>query len=299
MYDSFLYPLRNSTLMRLLVLFSSFMVLILVSGAISASFPLIPGFSEKGVMLLSAVVQFVVGFCLSAWITARFSSVTPGRFLGLDGKVYVRYFVGVIIVYILALPAMNQIIVWNANIHLPEWGAGIEATLREWEDANNAASEKILISGSVMSMLASVAVIGLLTGFSEELFFRGAFQRILESSNIRIWVAVWTTAAVFSAMHFQFFGFFPRLLMGMFFGYLFLWTGSIWPSAFAHTLNNTIVVVGAWAYGYGESDTVENIGVSMPGEFPWSAVMSAVATGIFFWKFKNYFFKNHGARVFE
>lgn len=58
--------------------------------------------------------------------------------------------------------------------------------------------------------------------------------------------AIWIAAAVFSAIHMQFFGFFPRLLLGALFGYVFYWSGSLWTSVALHATNNIIYVLGRW-----------------------------------------------------
>jgi len=57
-------------------------------------------------------------------------------------------------------------------------------------------------------------------------------------------VAIWTTAIIFSAIHFQFFGFLPRMLLGALFGYVLIYTGSIWMPVLAHFINNSVGVLG-------------------------------------------------------
>ncbi|MDE6558321.1 MAG: CPBP family intramembrane metalloprotease, partial [Muribaculaceae bacterium] len=76
--------------------------------------------------------------------------------------------------------------------------------------------------------------------------FRGALQRTLSTFPPLRHISMWIAAFIFSAVHLQFFGFFPRFVMGLFFGYLFYSTGSIWPCVFAHALNNSMVVVMKW-----------------------------------------------------
>jgi hypothetical protein len=41
----------------------------------------------------------------------------------------------------------------------------------------------------------------------------------------------------------EFFGFLPRLLLGLLFGYFTAYSGSIWPAVWAHFVNNGTVVV--------------------------------------------------------
>ena len=56
-------------------------------------------------------------------------------------------------------------------------------------------------------------------------------------------VAIWVTAFIFSAIHVQFYGFVPRMLMGAMFGYVLAWTGSLWVPIVMHFVNNGIAVV--------------------------------------------------------
>jgi uncharacterized membrane protein (Fun14 family) len=50
-------------------------------------------------------------------------------------------------------------------------------------------------------------------------------------------------ALFFSLIHFEFSGFLPRVILGMFLGYLFYYSGSLWTSIFAHLVNNGAQVV--------------------------------------------------------
>lgn len=291
MSEDYLSSIRESTAFRLLVLLASFSVLLMVAAGAGEALALLPGVSERTRMLAASAVQCVFAFCLPAWIAGRFSSGRPLAFLGLRQTPPVKAYVGVLLVYFFALPAMNQLIAWNSAIHFPEWASGLEETLRGWEEANGKVADKVLASGSFAAMLCGVAVVGVLTGFSEELFFRGGLQGIFSRSGIGAALSVWCAAAIFSAVHFQFFGFFPRLLMGAFFGYLLVWTGSLWPSVFAHALNNSIVVAGYWWHGGSATGGIDAFGVAGEGEFPWDAFASLVATCLFFWRFRGYFFK--------
>jgi hypothetical protein len=73
--------------------------------------------------------------------------------------------------------------------------------------------------------------------------FRGVIQTIFVRWTKNTHAAVWITAILFSAFHMEFFGFLPRLLLGVFFGYFVAWSGSIWTGVWAHFLNNSTVVI--------------------------------------------------------
>ena len=206
MSDEQLYnnPFRNSAGFRLMVLFGVFFITLLSVAILSQAIPLIPGISERSAMFISSATQCLLAFCLPAWLTAKFASPVPSRWLYLDNAPTLKAIAGVIIVYVLALPAMNQIIEWNASIHFPQALHEVEETLRKWEESNNGITRKLLESSSIGGIITGVCIVGILTGFSEEIFFRGALQGIFVRSRIGTAISVWVAAIIFSAIHFQF-----------------------------------------------------------------------------------------------
>ena len=61
---------------------------------------------------------------------------------------------------------------------------------------------------------------------------------------------------IFSAFHFQFQTFLPRLFMGILLGYLLIWSGSIIISMIAHFLHNFLTLVIA---KYNESSNIPEL----------------------------------------
>ena len=122
---------------------------------------------------------------------------------------------------------MNRLVAWNESIHLPSSWSGLESVLRDSENAAQAMVQQIMGGSTVWDLIAAILIVGVLTGIAEELFFRGALQRLLQSKFGNKHLAIWSAAFIFSAVHLQFFGFFPRLLMGAYFGYLVVWSGSL------------------------------------------------------------------------
>ncbi|MCM1296759.1 MAG: CPBP family intramembrane metalloprotease [Muribaculaceae bacterium] len=193
-----------------------------------------------------------------------------------------------IIVYAIGIPALNQIVYWNQEMHLPEAFSSLEEWCREMERLAEQQTEGLLSSTAIGTTLMNILIIGVLTGIGEEFFFRGAIQQMLIKSNVNAHVAIWTAAIVFSALHFQFFGFIPRVLLGAWFGYLYWWSGSIWINSFAHALNNSLVIVSAWCINKGYlSEKFDMVGVS-EGSFPYVALLSAAAVGVSIYLYLKY-----------
>lgn len=275
---------------QLMILFAVFVIGIAVTGVAGIGIKSIPGITERASLMLVAVIQCGLAFVIPAWLMAKFSVKSPASWLSLNVRPGWKALAGVLIVYAIAMPAMNQLISWNESVHFPDSLQWLEDMLRKSEETAAAVSGRMMESMNLAWMLVAVVVIGVLTGFSEELFFRGALQKIFMMPG-RSGLAIWCAAIIFSAIHFQFFGFVPRMLMGAFFGYILYWTGSLWVAVFAHALNNLMVVVfTAIADGGAVSVGVDSFGVASTGEIPWDAITSAAATAIFLWKFRKYFF---------
>ena len=231
-------------------------------------------------MMWSIVIQDVLVFILPAVLLAVICYKNPWRFLEVDRAPSLAAVVLVVSVWAVSLPALNWIVDWNQNVHLPSSMAAWEQRMRDTEAALEQLVQPLLATNTFGEMLLAFVVVGVMAGVSEEFFFRGALMGILRRGRANIHWVVWIVAIVFSAIHFQFLGFVPRMLLGAWFGYLLVWTRSLWVPILAHTLNNGMVVVFNWMDNnqWIDGDALEQLGVPSNGELPWLALASAVAT---------------------
>lgn len=203
----------------------------------------LPG-KEAAVLRIGAVVQDIILFMVPAVGTAVLASRRPADLLCIrrsPGLVPCLLAVGIMVV---AIPALEGVIYWNYNW---DWlPAKWETVARTMEDTAAATMNVLLQDTSVMALIVNVLIIGFAAGLCEELFFRGIFLGLLLRIPINRDVAVFLTAFIFSALHFQLFGFVPRLLLGLYFGYLLVWSRSLWLPVVAHVFNNSVYVVTAW-----------------------------------------------------
>ncbi len=185
-----------------------------------------------------------------------------------------------LIIYFVGMPALNQIVYWNQEMQLPEFLSEFDEWCRNLEKLAEEQISGVLNTTALFPTFMNILLIGVLTGIGEEFFFRGALQRGLTWCGINPHTAIWTSAIIFSIVHFQFFGFIPRMLLGAFFGYLYWWGGNIWVNSFAHALNNSLVIISTWCINKGMvSEDFDMVGVS-EGRFPIAAIVSGVAVGI-------------------
>lgn len=176
-------------------------------------------------------------------------AVTEGKKLNSFYQFKIPKINGLFIVLLLmmaALPVMGLVNDLNQKMALPGFLKEIEAWMRASEDQLAKTTKAILKMTNWQTFLISLFVIAVVPAICEELMFRGALQRTFLRVFKNYHVAIWVSAIIFSAIHFQFYGFFPRLFLGAAFGYIYCWTGSLWYSILAHFINNGFAVSMAW-----------------------------------------------------
>jgi membrane protease YdiL (CAAX protease family) len=154
----------------------------------------------------------------------------------------------VVLIVILFMPFDGLIIDWNQNIHLPQTLAPIEQWVRDKEKNLESITRYLTTFTTTPQLLVALLVIAIIPGIGEEVLFRGVLQRMLIYWTGNKHAGIWLAAALFSAIHVQFLGFFPRMLLGALFGYLYLWSGNIWVPILAHFTNNGFTVVMVYLY---------------------------------------------------
>lgn len=158
---------------------------------------------------------------------------------------------GIGITFIVSISPLTE---WNMNLTFPEFLKGFETWARQTEDQAAKLTEAMTRFGSVGDLLFGLVVIAVLPAIGEELVFRGLFQNELMRASKNIHVAIWMSALIFSTIHFQFYGFLPRLLLGALFGYLYYWSGNLLIPIVAHFFNNAFGVIMIYLYQHKITD---------------------------------------------
>ena len=205
------------------------------------------------IILQDIFVMFLPAYTLSRWITEN-----PMQMMGVrktrkmsQGLLYGFLIFGV------SYPAIAVIAQWNEQIVLPDSLTGVENWMRQMEDAAKDVTDLFLSGETLSDLFLNLLIIAAAAAFVEEIFFRGALQQLIEKWLRNGHVAVWTAAFIFSAIHLQFYGFLPRLVMGAVLGYLFLYSRNLWIPMLYHFVNNAAVVV--ITYFWGESNFLEQL----------------------------------------
>lgn len=161
---------------------------------------------------------------------------------------------------------------WNMKMDLPDFMNGFEEWARTEEDKMAKLTSLMTNIDTVGEWVIGIFVIALLPAIGEELVFRGMIQQELTRATKNVHIAIWAAAFIFSAIHMQFFGFIPRLLLGALFGYLYYWSGNLLIPIFSHFFNNAFGVTMLYLNKTG----VTSIDVEDPEALPFAFVIPAM-----------------------
>lgn len=147
-----------------------------------------------------------------------------------------------LLIMVASVPLMEYLVMWNNLYEFPEWAKGFEIWARSKEDELMKLTLFLTDFGHIGQYLAGVLAIAILPAIGEEITFRGVLQPQISGLTSNIHTGVWLTAIVFSAFHLQFFGFLPRLAIGVLLGYMYVYSGSLLIPIIGHFINNFLGV---------------------------------------------------------
>ena len=187
---------------------------------------------------VAQVISQVVGFLLPAVFYAMLVYEKPFNYLGFNN--IPRWSLLGIVAMFTIIPFLSMVNDWNDAIVFPESMHAIEEQLRSIQEKSEEIVKMFIGQGSLFS---SLIIIAALAAVSEELLFRSVIQKAFIKLFKNEHVAIIVTAFIFSAFHGDFFGFFPRFILGIMLGYMFWMSGSIFPSMLMHFINNGTIVM--------------------------------------------------------
>lgn len=195
------------------------------------------------------MVQSIALFIIPAWLAGIFFSKNTLQYLHFTNKHVTPITILLVATIMLtAIPLIDFTGYLNQKMSLPGFMKGIEEWMFRMEEAGKIVIEKFAKVHTASGLIINIIMIGVLPALGEEMLFRGTIQPLMKKWLRNNHAAVWVTAFVFSAMHFQFYGFIPRMLLGAVMGYMLVWSGSLWLPILAHFVNNTTGVMLYFLY---------------------------------------------------
>ncbi len=204
---------------------------------------LAPDPSAPAVLRTNLLIQDLFLFILTSlwahWVLFKERAAVTFSLRGAPVSVFLAGIASILVIN----GAVDYLNEWNQGLQLPEWLAGLQLKMEAYERSAELILSRLLddtrwsVLGYNLFLIAGMAALG------EELLFRGLIQKLFYRWTGQTHTAVWVTALIFSAVHLQFFGFIPRMLLGALLGYLLVYSGSLWVCIAAHFFNNALTVL--------------------------------------------------------
>ncbi len=186
------------------------------------------------------LVQFLFLFTIPVLLFGYFSDPKPMRYLGLKAPNNTLFWILSIGLMIVAYPFTEYLGYLNQKIPI---GGQTAAWMKGMEEEASRQIGAMLSKHTPVELIKNLIFISLFAGIGEELFFRGILQRLFIRVTKTPWMGIVLTAAIFSGIHFQFYGFFPRMFLGILLGAIYWYSGSLWIAMLCHFLYDATVIV--------------------------------------------------------
>ncbi|RLD61467.1 MAG: hypothetical protein DRJ05_02555 [Bacteroidetes bacterium] len=197
------------------------------------------------------VINQIGIFVVPAFLYACLEKNKPLSYLQLNRKINFQSFIFSVLIILSSLPAINWMVELNEQMKFPGFLSGLEAWMKETEEKTKQITDVFLKVNSIGGLLINLLIIAFFAALGEELLFRGVILKLLTEWTRNIHWGIFLSAALFSAIHMQFYGFLPRMALGVLFGYIFVWSGSLWIPIALHFIFNGITVVASYLNNIG------------------------------------------------
>jgi uncharacterized protein len=237
--------------------------------------------SGRWQLRLQLALGHILGFCVPGFLTVwlYYRSLTQKMpdwrdYLGLRHGPSPLLSVLTILLMLSAIPLVLFAFGLNQMLPIPEEFRLMEAKIAE--DLKG-----LLIMDHPLEFLANLTLIALLPAIGEELVFRGVIQNQLLRLTKSPWTAIIAASVIFSAVHLQFEGFLPRILLGILLGWLYWRTQNFWLPMLAHFFNNAIQIIGQYLYNKDMSSVNLEEDIDMPWQFAMMSLFMTLALARF------------------
>jgi len=294
MYDIYSRP-GTSYGRGLLILFGSVLIGLFLGSLISIGlWPLMTGKSVYSIQkdmgnpaytnalrVLQLVSTFFT-FLVPTLITAYVLSKKPYKLLGFNFYFSPKQVIMTILIMVASLPLVGALGELNKMIPLSQ---GLETYFKDLENTYAEQIKGVSRITGLGDYLISLVVMAMAPAIFEELFFRGGVQNLLQRATNNPWLSIIVTSVIFSAIHLSFYGFLPRVALGMVLGLFYYYSGSLWLPILGHFFQNAMVVTQLYIYQK-QGKSVED---AMNETYPlWWGLIGIVALVFLF----SYFRKN-------
>lgn len=194
-----------------------------------------------------------------------------------------------VIILVVVFMGFNSLFVdLNQHAELPDW-FGFNDWAKKTESRLQELTAYFTVFDSTGQFVLAFIVMAVFPAIGEELVFRGFIQNDFQRLTRNPHLAIWITAIVFSAVHMQFFGFLPRMLLGALFGYLYYWSGNLIMPMLGHLINNGTMIIAMYL---NQKGTI-SIDLETPERLPWKIIIiSAILSAFLIYAYRTFYLKH-------
>lgn len=238
------HPIIKNTnrLERLFILMALIIAGLIVSTITSVVVTLAgSGLTELSILRISQISSQILTFILPPIAYAFLTKENPVVALGFNRLKIHWLLLGLCMIY--AIMPLNSVFAeWNANIKLPESMSTLEEIMKNLQEKATEIMEKMVNVDNIGGLIINLIMIAGLAAFGEELLFRSIIQTSLIKICRNAHIGIILASIIFSFIHFEFYGFLPRLVLGLLLGYMFYYSKNIWIPMAMHFANNGTIV---------------------------------------------------------
>ena len=218
----------------------------------------------------------LLAFMLPAFILAKLLSKNPFSQLGFNSVFNARQFFLLIVITFVSMVLSGAMGELNEWIPIPaKW----YAKAKEMEESNKASMMVMATMKNQADYLISLVVLAMAPAIFEEVLFRGGFQQVLIGWTNNKWSGILITSILFSAFHFSYFGFLPRVALGIVLGLIYYESKNIWFNILLHFLNNAMIVTQLYIVSKQGKSITKTMDESMP--IWWGAIALLILVLLF------------------
>ena len=205
------------------------------------------------ILIAQGITSFGAFFLAPVILLKVFLKMPVRSFFGWPKPMGLSILTTIIITF--SFMVINSIVVdWNQHIELPSFMSWFEQQAKSKEIQLQQLTEFLTNFDGFFQFLVGMVVIAIVPSIGEEFLFRGLLQNMFHRGFGNAHVAIWLTALLFGAFHFQFYGAFPRMLLGVLFGYLYYWSGHLSLAMLGHFVNNGFTLITLYLNSQGVID---------------------------------------------
>lgn len=188
------------------------------------------------------VASAILSFVFPAILFGYFSSPKPLQYVGLRKNVNIILVSLCVGLFVVIQPFVSYLGSLNAKF---DFGS-LQQAFKNAEAIYTRAFEAFLKMKSPADLVVNLFVMALLPAIGEELFFRGALQKVLLRWNEKPWLSILLSSFVFAFLHGTFFKILPIFTLGLMLGTVYYVTRNLWYCIVIHFINNAAAVLAVY-----------------------------------------------------